>query len=256
MVAKLQPATVTLPPCTDCPSAMKSTSMDITIHCDDLILININISDLTRAREVIHQVVSSRRLMSPSVNLDFDDCIISIDDGVRVRLLSRESIVLLALAPKDEQFPDLDYKITASGFRAKAIQSIQSAGKSNYLIEKKTLELRYLLLISGSNIPSDLSSPSRLINFDASEIQDDYIPRSGSSSSSSSSSSSHSDNNRMFSNDNHSRCQTSFSNFLLQKYLTFSTQVEQFLAVEKTCVDNRKRPTLDAAEGNNCANAF
>ena len=233
---------------------MKTSSMDITIHCDDLILININISDLTRAREVIHQVVSSRRLMSPSVNLDFDDCIISIDDGVRVRLLSRESIVLLALAPKDEQSPDLDYKITASGFRAKAIQSIQSAGKSNYLIEKKTLELRYLLLISGSNVSSDMSSPSRLINFDASEIQDDYILRSGISSSSSSSS--HSDNNRLLANDNHFRCQTSFSNFLLQKYLTFSTQVEQFLAVEKTCVDIRKRPTLDAAEGNNFANGF
>ena len=237
---------------------MNSTSMDITIHCDDLILININISDLTRAREVIHQVVSSRRLMTPSVNLDFDDCIISIDDSVRVRLLSRESIVLLALAPKDEQSPDLEYKITASGFRAKAIQSIQSAGKINYLIEKKTLELRYLLLTSGSNEPSDMSSPSRLINFDASEIQDDYISRSGSSSNSSSSSStssssssSHSDNNHILANDNHSRCQTSFSNFLLQKYLTFSTQVEQFLAVEKTCVDVRKRPTLDAAEGNN-----
>ena len=196
--------------------------------------------------------------MTPSVNLDFDDCIISIDDSVRVRLLSRESIVLLALAPKDEQSPDLEYKITASGFRAKAIQSIQSAGKINYLIEKKTLELRYLLLTSGSNEPSDMSSPSRLINFDASEIQDDYISRSGSSSNSSSSSStssssssSHSDNNHILANDNHSRCQTSFSNFLLQKYLTFSTQVEQFLAVEKTCVDVRKRPTLDAAEGNN-----
>jgi hypothetical protein len=234
---------------------MNCSSMDVTIHCDDLVPIDINISDLTRAREVIHQVVSSRRLMTPSVNLDFDDCIISIDDGVRIRLLSRESIVLSALAPKGEQSSDLDLKITASGFRAKAIQSIQSAGQSNYLIEKKTLELRYLLLTSGSSIMSGVSSPLRLTTADANEIQDEYIPRSTSSNSSSYNSSSHS-SNRLVASAPDSPYQTSFSNFLLQKYLTFSTQIEQFLKVEKARIDNGNRPILDAAEGNNVSMPF
>lgn len=223
--------------------------MDVTIHCDDLVPIDINISDLTRAREVIHQVVSSRRLMTPSIKLDFDDCIISIDDGVRIRLLSRESIVLSALTPKDEQSSHLDLKITASGFRAKAIQSIQSAGQSNYLIEKKTLELRYLLLTSGSNLMSGASSPLRLTSVDANETQDEYLPRSCSSNSSSYSSS-HS-SNRVVASAPDSPYQTSFSNFLLQKYLTFSTQIKQFLIVEKSLLNGGQRPILDAAEGDN-----
>lgn len=193
--------------------------------------------------------------MTPSVNLDFDDCIISIDDGVGIRLLSRESIVLSALAPKDEQSSHLDLKITASGFRAKAIQSIQSAGQSNYLIEKKTLELRYLLLTSRSNIMSGASPPLRLAGVDANDIQDEYIPRSINSNSSSYSSSSHS-SNRLVASSPDSSYQTSFSNFLLQKYLTFSTQIEQFLKVEKSRVDIRKRPILDAAEGNTFSLAY
>jgi hypothetical protein len=227
---------------------MMTPSMDVSIHCDDLVIIEINISNLTTVKEIIHQVICSRRSMAPSIDLDFDDCILSVHDGSKLRLLSKESILFSVLKSISGELLTSNLKLTASGFRAKAIDALQTVTDHNYLIEKKTLELRYLVSSTGSKLPPDFASAAQLAKKDLSSVQDNLysktpleITSSSRSSSSSSSSSSMTDISL--------RSNTTVYEILLKKYITFSSEVGEALRAEKSEINDEMRHLIEVAEG-------
>jgi hypothetical protein len=223
---------------------MMAPSMDVSIHCDDLVIIEINISNLTTVKEIIHQVICSRRSMAPSIDLDFDDCILSVHDGSKLRLLSKESILYSVLKSMTGELLTSNLKLTASGFRAKAIDALQTVNDHNYLIEKKTLELRYLVSSTGSKLPPDFASAAQLTKKDLSSVQDNLYtktPLEITSSSSSSSSSSMTDISL--------RSNRTVYEVLLKKYITFSSEVGEVLRAEKSESNDEMRHLIEVAEG-------
>jgi hypothetical protein len=224
---------------------MIALSMDVSIHCDDLVIIEINISNLTTVKEIIHQVICSRRSMSPSIDLDFDDCILSVHDGSKLRLLSKESVLFAVLKPISGQALPSNLKLTASGFRAKAIDALQTVNDHNYLIEKKTLELRYLVSSTASKLPPDFASAAQLKKKDVSSIQDILSSKTSlectSSSGNSSSSSSMTDISL--------RNKATLYEVLLKKYIAFSSDIAEVLRAENSETNDEMRHLIEVAEG-------
>jgi hypothetical protein len=225
---------------------MMAPSMDVSIHCDDLVIIEINISNLTTVKEIIHQVICSRRSMAPSIDLDFDDCILSVHDGSKLRLLSKESILFSVLKSMSGELLTSNLKLTASGFRAKAIDALQTVNDHNYLIEKKTLELRYLVSSTGSKLPPDFASAAQLKKKDLSSVQDNLFSKTPLEITSSSSSSSSSSSNMT---DISLRNKTTVYEVLLKKYITFSSEVGEVLRAEKSQSNDEMRHLIEVAEG-------
>ena len=223
---------------------MIALSMDVSIHCDDLVIIEINISNLTTVKEIIHQVICSRRSMAPSIDLDFDDCILSVHDGSKLRLLSKESVLFAVLKPISGQALPSNLKLTASGFRAKAIDALQTVNDHNYLIEKKTLELRYLVSSTASKLPPDFASAAQLKKKDVSSIQDILSSKTSlecTSSSGSSSSSSMTDISL--------RNKATLYEVLLKKYIAFSSDIAEVLRAENSETNDEMRHLIEVAEG-------
>jgi hypothetical protein len=220
---------------------MMAPSMDVSIHCDDLVIIEINISNLTTVKEIIHQVICSRRSMAPSIDLDFDDCILSVHDGSKLRLLSKESILYSVLKSMSGELLTSNLKLTASGFRAKAIDALQTVNDHNYLIEKKTLELRYLVSSTGSKLPPDFASAAQLTKKDLSSVQDNLYTKTPLEITSSSSSSSMTDISL--------RSNRTVYEVLLKKYITFSSEVGEVLRAEKSESNDEMRHLIEVAEG-------
>jgi hypothetical protein len=221
---------------------MTMSSMDVSIHCDDHVIIEINISQLTRAKEVIHQVICSRRSMIPPIDLDFDGCVLSVHDGAKLRLLSKESILFSVLTVKNGQ-SSITNKVIASGFRSKALEALRSTNDFNYLIEKKSLELRYLVSSGGSRLPPDLSSALRVTgeSFDPSQINTDnhnLLLRS------------HGDSSSSGTSDSIGRpSNLSLSEFLSDKFNIFAAEVGDVLRAEKRNVSSSQKVLVEAAEG-------
>ena len=205
--------------------------MDVTIHCDDDVCIEINISNITKAEEIVYQVICLRRSMSPSIDLDFQKCILCLDIETSRRVLSRESILLSLLMSPDKKSVRQSYRITASGFRTKAAELQQLINEQRYLIESKTLELRYLTLSAGSRLPSALTPPLQITNYTS--IDDVH---SGSKSCS-----------------NDGSRQTQLHSCILQKYEEFVHEVRDVLAKRSTSIegptDGAKTLLLKRAEG-------
>lgn len=219
---------------------MIASSMDVSIHCDDLVVIEINISHLTRVKEIIHQVICSRRSMAPSIDLEFDACILSVHDGSKLRLLSKESVLFSLLKPANGDIFTSALKFTASGFRAKAIDALQTLNDHNYLIEKKSLELRYLVSSAGSKLPPDFASAAQPKKNEIVPTQDNLytIPPLESASSSSSSMT-----------DIIQRKKTSLYEVILKKYVTFSSEVGEVLRAEKSESNGEMKRLIELAEG-------
>lgn len=235
---------------------MIAPSMDVSIHCDDLVIIEINISNLTTVKEIIYQVICSRRSMAPSIDLDFDDCILSVHDGSKLRLLSKESVLFSVLKAISGEFLTSNLKLTASGFRAKAIDALQTVNDHNYLIEKKTLELRYLVSSTGSKLPPDFASTAQLKNKDLSGVQDNLfskttleITNSSSSNSGSSNSGSSSSSSSSSMTDISLHRKITLYETLLMKYITFSSDVGEALRAEKSESNDEMRHLIEVAEG-------
>lgn len=222
---------------------MIALSMDVSIHCDDLVIIEINISNLTTVKEIIHQVICSRRSMAPSIDLDFDDCILSVHDGSKLRLLSKESVLFAVLKPISGEALPSNLKLTASGFRAKAIDALQTVNDHNYLIEKKTLELRYLVSSTASKLPPDFASAAQLKKKDVSSIQDILSSKTSLECTSSSGSSSSS------MTDISLRNKATLYEVLLKKYIAFSSDIAEVLRAENSETNDEMRHLIEVAEG-------
>ena len=225
---------------------MIALSMDVSIHCDDLVIIEINISNLTTVKEIIHQVICSRRSMAPSIDLDFDDCILSVHDGSKLRLLSKESVLFAVLKPISGQALPSNLKLTASGFRAKAIDALQTVNDHNYLIEKKTLELRYLVSSTASKLPPDFASAAQLKKKDVSSIQDILSSKTSLECTSSSGSSSSSSSSMT---DISLRNKATLYEVLLKKYIAFSSDIAEVLRAENSETNDEMRHLIEVAEG-------
>ena len=206
--------------------------MDVKIHCDDNVCIDINISNLTKAEEIIHQVICLRRSMSPSVDLDFKNCILCLDIESSRRVLSRESILLTLLMSPDKKSFRQSYRITASGFRTKAAELQQAINEQRYLIESKTLELRYLTASAESRLPSALIPPLQTTNY--ASIDDVYSGSKGGSNGSNLKS-------------------PQLRSFILQKYEEFVHEVRDVLDKRRTSIEGptggAKVSLLKRAEG-------
>ena len=183
--------------------------------------------------------------MAPSIDLDFDDCILSVHDGSKLRLLSKESVLFAVLKPISGQALPSNLKLTASGFRAKAIDALQTVNDHNYLIEKKTLELRYLVSSTASKLPPDFASAAQLKKKDVSSIQDILSSKTSlectSSSGNSSSSSSMTDISL--------RNKATLYEVLLKKYIAFSSDIAEVLRAENSETNDEMRHLIEVAEG-------
>ena len=177
--------------------------------------------------------------MIPPIDLDFDSCVLSVHDGTKLRLLSKESILFSVLTVKNGQ-SSVTNKVIASGFRSKALEALRSTNDFNYLIEKKSLELRYLVSSGGSRLPPDLTSALRVTGegFDPSPLNTDdpnLLLRSHGGSSSSNSIARPSN--------------LSLSAFLSEKFNVFSTEIGEVLRAEKRNISKSQRALIEAAEG-------
>lgn len=182
--------------------------------------------------------------MAPSIDLDFDDCILSVHDGSKLRLLSKESVLFAVLKPISGQALPSNLKLTASGFRAKAIDALQTVNDHNYLIEKKTLELRYLVSSTASKLPPDFASAAQLKKKDVSSIQDILSSKTSlecTSSSGNSSSSSMTDISL--------RNKATLYEVLLKKYIAFSSDIAEVLRAENSETNDEMRHLIEVAEG-------
>ena len=235
-VCSTSPQVILLEPPGVCAAGgMIPSTMDVTLHCDDDVCIEINISNLTKAEEIIHQVISLRRSMSPSLDLDFQECILCLEIGTSRRILSRESILLSLLIAPGKKSLQQAYRITASGFRMKTAVLLRSINDQRYLIERKTLELRYLTASAGSRLPSDLAPPLQITNYETDTVHDTNT-----------SSSSKSCSDSRLHGSNLSRC-------ILQKYEEFVNEVREILAHRRTSTEGSLAGTktlqLNKAEG-------
>lgn len=179
--------------------------------------------------------------MIPPIDLDFDGCVLSVHDGAKLCLLSKESILFSVLTVKNCQSSTTN-KVIASGFRSKALEAIRSTNDFNYLIEKKSLELRYLVSSGGSRLPSDLTSALRVTgeSFDPSQVNIDnpnLLIRSHENSSG---------NSNSIARPSH----LSLSEFLREKFNIFSSEVGEVLRAEKRNISSTQRVLIETAEGN------
>ena len=135
--------------------------MNVAINCDDNVSLMINISRLTTAEEVIHQVISLRTSMSPFLTVEFNQCVMSIDDNTLTPIhLSKES-KLLTLLKSSVKKP---CEVTVTGFRAKGNEMLRADKHRKYLTELAALEGSLLDEASRSILLLDLANRAQIAN--------------------------------------------------------------------------------------------
>lgn len=131
--------------------------MNVTVFCDDDVSIVVNITNRTKAEEVIRQIITLRRSMTALADVETDECTLSIDAEGSRQLLSRKSLLMSLLTSPPIAPLQPAYRITALGFRAKAAALSRAAKDHRYLIERKMLELQHLAAAHGSQLSSQLA---------------------------------------------------------------------------------------------------